>query len=49
MYDSNTLFSLYSLFAGVVPRVLWISIGGAIFLGGYEKTMDALNSYENQQ
>ncbi|PVD24246.1 hypothetical protein C0Q70_14716 [Pomacea canaliculata] len=25
------------LFAGVVPRVMWISIGGAIFLGVYEK------------
>lgn len=25
------------LFAGVVPRVLWISLGGAIFLGVYEK------------
>ena len=24
------------LFAGVQPRVLWISIGGALFLGMYE-------------
>jgi solute carrier family 25 S-adenosylmethionine transporter 26 len=30
------------LFAGVVPRVLWISLGGAIFLGGYEKTVQIL-------
>lgn len=25
------------LFAGAVPRVIWISVGGAIFLGGYEQ------------
>lgn len=25
------------LFAGIVPRVLWISIGGAMFLGIYDK------------
>lgn len=25
------------LFAGVVPRMLWISLGGAIFLGVYDK------------
>lgn len=25
------------LFAGVVPRVMWISLGGSIFLGVYEK------------
>ncbi|KAJ6216110.1 hypothetical protein RDWZM_010610, partial [Blomia tropicalis] len=30
------------LFAGAVPRVLWISIGGAIFLGGYEKVLSIL-------
>ena len=30
------------LFAGTVPRVLWISIGGAIFLGGYEKVLSIL-------
>lgn len=26
-----------ALFAGVVPRVMWISIGGAIFFGAYEE------------
>ena len=25
------------LFAGVVPRVTWISLGGAVFFGVYEK------------
>ena len=25
------------LFAGVIPRTLWMSIGGAVFLGVYEK------------
>ncbi|XP_054722280.1 S-adenosylmethionine mitochondrial carrier protein-like isoform X2 [Uloborus diversus] len=27
-----------SLFSGMLPRVLWISIGGAIFFGAYEKS-----------
>ena len=27
----------FRLFSGVVPRVLWISVGGAIFLGVYEE------------
>lgn len=26
-----------TLFSGVVPRVFWISIGGAVFLGAYEQ------------
>ena len=25
------------LFAGVIPRTLWMSIGGALFFGVYEK------------
>ena len=33
-----TQFS-FRLFAGIVPRVLWISIGGAIFLGVYDKAL----------
>ncbi|XP_071837250.1 mitochondrial S-adenosylmethionine carrier protein-like isoform X1 [Apostichopus japonicus] len=32
------------LFAGVLPRVMWISIGGAIFLGAYEKVKITLMS-----
>ena len=28
---------IFRLFSGVVPRVTWISIGGAIFLGIYDK------------
>ncbi|KAF9921415.1 S-adenosylmethionine transporter, partial [Modicella reniformis] len=27
-----------ALFSGIGPRVMWISIGGSIFLGAYEKT-----------
>lgn len=34
---------IQGLFAGVVPRVLWISVGAAIFLGSYEKAMKVLN------
>jgi len=30
-------------FAGIVPRVMWISIGGAIFLGVYDKTLSAIS------
>lgn len=31
-----------ALFAGVVPRTLWISAGGAVFLGAYEWTVQKL-------
>lgn len=31
------------LFAGVVPRVIWISVGAAIFLGSYEQTIKLLS------
>ncbi|KWU41328.1 S-adenosylmethionine transporter [Rhodotorula sp. JG-1b] len=33
---------LGALFAGVVPRVIWISAGGAVFLGVYEWSKKAL-------
>ncbi|GIX70597.1 s-adenosylmethionine mitochondrial carrier protein [Caerostris extrusa] len=33
---------LSGLFSGVCPRILWISMGGAIFFGIYEKTKDIL-------
>ncbi|GAA5988178.1 hypothetical protein JCM10908_002096 [Rhodotorula pacifica] len=33
---------LRALFAGVVPRVIWISAGGAVFLGVYEWSKKAL-------
>lgn len=31
-----------TLFRGVVPRVTWISIGGAIFLGVYERAKQGM-------
>jgi solute carrier family 25 S-adenosylmethionine transporter 26 len=31
-----------TLFSGVVPRVFWISIGGAVFLGAYEQAKSSL-------
>ncbi|KAJ7456772.1 mitochondrial carrier domain-containing protein [Mycena galericulata] len=34
-----------ALFAGVVPRTLWISAGGAVFLGVYEWAVNGLMSY----
>ena len=30
------------LFAGILPRVLWISFGGFIFLGSYQKIWQLL-------
>lgn len=35
---------LAGLFAGVVPRTLWISFGGAIFLGVYDKSRQVFTS-----
>jgi len=31
-----------ALLAGIGPRVLWISAGGAVFLGAYELAKDFL-------
>lgn len=45
-----TLQSVYAkegvkgLFAGVTPRVMWISIGGAVFFGMYEKAKDIIQN-----
>lgn len=33
---------LAGLFAGVVPRVIWISVGAAIFLGSYEQSLKVM-------
>ena len=35
---------LKALFAGVVPRCLWISAGGAVFLGAYEWSVQTLQA-----
>ncbi|CAH1783935.1 unnamed protein product [Owenia fusiformis] len=34
IYKEN---GIRGLFAGIIPRMMWISIGGAIFLGVYDK------------
>jgi len=34
-----------ALFAGVVPRTLWISAGGAVFLGVYEWAVHGLMGF----
>ncbi|KAL7787115.1 mitochondrial carrier protein PET8 [Trichoderma ceciliae] len=31
-------------FAGIAPRITWISIGGAIFLGSYQYVINTMNS-----
>ncbi|KAJ3216500.1 hypothetical protein HDU67_009367 [Dinochytrium kinnereticum] len=35
-----------ALFKGIGPRVTWISLGGAVFLGTYELTLSLLRSHE---
>lgn len=48
LFALRTIFlqkGIRGLFAGVVPRVTWISVGGAIFLGGYEKTAQTLETH----
>ena len=32
-----------AFFAGLAPRVTWISIGGAIFLGSYQWAINTMN------
>jgi solute carrier family 25 S-adenosylmethionine transporter 26 len=32
-----------ALFSGVVPRTMWISLGGAVFLGMYEAASGSLD------
>jgi len=39
-------FMQFRLFAGIVPRVLWITLGGAIFFGFYDLTSNLLKSNE---
>ena len=37
-------YGVRGLFAGVTPRVTWISIGGAVFFGVYEKSKSLLDN-----
>jgi solute carrier family 25 S-adenosylmethionine transporter 26 len=40
IYAINTILEekgVKGIVAGIVPRTLWISIGGAVFFGVYEK------------
>ncbi|KAG6810595.1 hypothetical protein H0H92_011179 [Tricholoma furcatifolium] len=45
MKDIYVNEGIRALYAGVVPRTLWISAGGAVFLGMYEWTVHGLMSY----
>ncbi|XP_066911391.1 mitochondrial S-adenosylmethionine carrier protein-like [Clytia hemisphaerica] len=42
MYIIGKTEGIARLFSGIVPRVVWISIGGFIFLGTYEKSKQIL-------
>lgn len=35
------------LFSGVVPRTIWISLGGAIFFGAYEAAKQLMGIRES--
>ena len=35
-----------ALLSGLIPRVIWIALGGLIFFGVYEQALLALNSDE---
>jgi hypothetical protein len=36
----------FSLFAGFVPRTLWITIGGAVFFGAYQAAVDFCSQFD---
>jgi solute carrier family 25 S-adenosylmethionine transporter 26 len=38
-----------ALFAGIGPRTLWISAGGAIFLGSYQLGINALGGHHTEE
>lgn len=38
-----------ALFKGIAPRVIWISIGGAIFLGAFDFVKDNLGRFDSQK
>jgi len=37
------------IFSGIVPRVVWISIGGFVFLGTYEKVRLFIDNYQGEK
>lgn len=39
-----SFFLSFRLFAGVIPRTMWISLGGAVFFGIYEKSKNFIQS-----
>lgn len=41
-FESNKPKLIHRLFAGIVPRVSWIFMGGFIFFGVYEKSKSFL-------
>ena len=47
LYALRTVFAergIRGLFAGVLPRVAWISSGGAVFLAGYDISAQLLQT-----
>ncbi|EEY17904.1 conserved hypothetical protein [Verticillium alfalfae VaMs.102] len=38
-----------AFFAGTVPRITWISIGGAIFLGSYQFVVNTMQTTRDKE
>ncbi|KAK3102350.1 hypothetical protein FSP39_010726, partial [Pinctada imbricata] len=52
LYALKTIYaekSFTGLFAGIVPRVTWITIGGAVFLGVYDKCKVTLTEHMQKE
>lgn len=45
--DAVVNFNVFRIFAGFTPRVLWITLGGAIFFGFYDLTSRFMDSNKN--
>ncbi|CCC07314.1 unnamed protein product [Sordaria macrospora k-hell] len=47
--EAKTGSGLRPFFSGIGPRVMWISIGGAIFLGSYQSVVNAFEGTKNKK
>lgn len=42
---NNTIILIFRLFSGVLPRTLWITLGGYIFFGSYDFSKNLCTNY----
>ncbi|XP_067133850.1 mitochondrial S-adenosylmethionine carrier protein [Centruroides vittatus] len=45
LHQVRKTHGIKGLYAGLIPRVLWMSLGGAIFLGVYEKSNQLIRKF----